>query len=38
MNTIIVAGSVLLIAIVGTIYFKIQDKIEARRNSESSEE
>lgn len=26
MNTIIVAGSVVLIAIIGTIYFKYQDK------------
>ena len=26
MNTIIVAGSVVLIAIIGTIFFKYQDK------------
>ena len=26
MNTIIVAGSVVLIAIIGTIYFKYQDR------------
>lgn len=26
MNTLIVAGSILLVAIIGTIYFKYQDR------------
>ena len=31
MNTIIVAGSVVLIAITGTIYFKYQDRRLAKK-------
>lgn len=30
-TTILVAGSVLIIAVVGFIYFQIQDKKDARR-------
>lgn len=37
MNTLIVAGSMVLVAIIGTIYFKYQDYLKKKQNIPHSE-
>ena len=37
MNTLVVAGSMVLIAIIGTIVFKCQDYLKNKRNMQQSE-